>query len=88
MENHGGKVATGGKLLILPPKLFGNPTSSHLATKQEDLAKEMNLALRGVFVHTSKGFLTCRKVLWHGANGFTSPPKKDVLRIFITLEDL
>jgi hypothetical protein len=26
------------------------------------------------------------KVLWHGAFGFTSPPKKGVLRIFVALQ--
>jgi hypothetical protein len=53
---------------------------------QEELAKEiMNLALRSIFIHTSKGCLTCRKILQHGADGFTSPPKKGLLRIFIAL---
>jgi hypothetical protein len=31
--------------------------------------------------HTPHGFLKCIKVLRHWANGFTSPPKKDVLQI-------
>jgi hypothetical protein len=35
--------------------------------------------------HTSKGSLTCRKILRHGTEGFTSPPKEDVLQIFIAL---
>jgi hypothetical protein len=43
----------------------------------------MNLAFRNIFVHISKGFLTCRKILQHGADGFTSPPKEGALRIFI-----
>jgi hypothetical protein len=30
--------------------------------------------------HTSKGFVTFRKILRHGANGFSSPSKKGVLR--------
>jgi hypothetical protein len=46
----------------------------------------MNLAFRSIFVQTSKGYLTCRKILRHGANGFTSPPKEDVLRIFIAVK--
>jgi hypothetical protein len=33
------------------------------------------------------GFLTCRKILRHGADGFTSPPKEVVLRIFIILKN-
>jgi hypothetical protein len=33
------------------------------------------------------GSLTCRKVLRHGADGFTSPLKEDVLRILIALKN-
>jgi hypothetical protein len=34
-----------------------------------------------------KGSLTCRKVLRHGANGYTSPPKEVVVQIFIALKN-
>jgi hypothetical protein len=34
-----------------------------------------------------KRSLTCRKILGHGTSGFSSHPKKDVLRIFITLKN-
>jgi hypothetical protein len=34
-----------------------------------------------------KGSLTCRKILQHGADGFTSHPKESVLRIFIALKN-
>jgi hypothetical protein len=34
----------------------------------------------------SKGSLTCRKILRHGADGFTSAPKKGVLRILSPLK--
>jgi hypothetical protein len=44
----------------------------------------VNLAL-SIFVHTSKGPLTCRKFLRRGADSFASPPKEGVLRIFIAL---
>jgi hypothetical protein len=51
--------------LIHPPELSGNPTSSHLVAKQEELAKEiMNLALQSIFSDTLKGSLTCRKTTW------------------------
>jgi hypothetical protein len=33
------------------------------------------------------GSLTCRKILRHGADGFTSSPKELVLRIFIDLKN-
>jgi hypothetical protein len=36
--------------------------------------------------HTSKASLTCRKIL-QSANGFSSPPKEGVLRIFIALKN-
>jgi hypothetical protein len=49
--------------------------------------KNENLALRIIFVHTCKWFLTCLKILWNGADGFTSPPKEGVLRIFIALKN-
>jgi hypothetical protein len=44
----------------------------HLVAKEEDLAK---------------GSLTCRKILRHGADGFTSPPKEGVLRIFTAFKN-
>jgi hypothetical protein len=54
-------------------------------TKQEKLAKEiMNFTFRSICVHTSKGFLTCRKTL-HVADGFTSTSNEGVLRTFIAL---
>jgi hypothetical protein len=46
----------------------------------------MNLDLGSIFVHASKGSLTCRKVSRCGTDGFTSSPKEGVLRIFIALE--
>jgi hypothetical protein len=36
----------------------------------------MNLPLKITFVHISKVFKICGKILGHGAVGFTSPPKK------------
>jgi hypothetical protein len=33
--------------------------------------------------NTSRDLLTCHKILWHGASGFTSHPKEGVLWIFI-----
>jgi hypothetical protein len=43
----------------------------------------MNLALRSISVHTSKWFLTCRKVFRYRVDDFTSPPQESFLRIFI-----
>jgi hypothetical protein len=66
-----------GKLLIRLPDLSGNHTSSHLVAEQDELAEEvLNLALRSIFVHTSKGRLTCCKILRLGADSFTSLRRK------------
>jgi hypothetical protein len=56
--------------------------------KKEELAKEMmNLAFLGIFVHTSKGFLTCREERTTWGREFASAPKEVVLRIFIALKN-
>jgi hypothetical protein len=39
MENHS-EIIDRKKLLIRPPELFGNTTSTHRVAKQEELAKE------------------------------------------------
>jgi hypothetical protein len=44
----------------------------------------LNLADMVPLSSYGRDFLTCRKLL-HGADGFTSPPKQVVLRIFIAL---
>jgi hypothetical protein len=65
------------KLQIRPPEFSLNSTNSHLVAKQEEVAKEiMNLVLWSIFVCTSKGFLTCRKILRRGADGFTPPSEE------------
>jgi hypothetical protein len=69
---------------IRPQELSGNPTSNHLVAKQDELAMEI---MKYLF-HSSKGSLTCRKILRHQADGFTSPPKEAVLRIFIAIKNL
>jgi hypothetical protein len=50
------------------------------------MVKMMNLSLRSIFIHTLKGCLKCRKILRHGADGYTSPPKEGVLRILLPLK--
>jgi hypothetical protein len=46
MENHGGTILMGEKLLICQPELSSNPASSNLVAKQGELATEMtNFAL-------------------------------------------
>jgi hypothetical protein len=72
--------------LIDPPGLWQSYQHIYLVAKQEELAKKIiNLALQIIFVHTSKGYLTCCKMLRHGADCFTSSRNEGVLRIFIAL---
>jgi hypothetical protein len=61
-----------GKFAIRPPELYYNHIFSHLVAKQEEIVMGMNMASQNIFLHTSKGSLTCRKILQYGANGFPS----------------
>jgi hypothetical protein len=46
---------------------------SHRETKQDELAKELTIfCLTTYLFHSSQGSLTCRKILRHGADGFTT----------------
>jgi hypothetical protein len=55
----------------------------HLVAKQGEAWREVvvNFADEVPLLH---GFLTCRKILRHGADGFTSPPKEVVLWMYMT----
>jgi hypothetical protein len=56
-------------------------------TKAGGTAETNKFCLTKNLFHTSKGSLTCRKILRHGADSFTYPPKERVLRIFIALKN-
>jgi hypothetical protein len=61
----------------------------HLAAKQDDLGEgNYDFSLRSIVAHPSKLFSTYHKILRHSADGFTSLPKKDVLRILIAFKHL
>jgi hypothetical protein len=81
-ENHAGMSAEENWFIhqsssaILPAESSGS--------SQEERA---NSVLRSILVHTCNLFFTCRKILRHGALGFTSFPKEGVLRIFIALKN-
>jgi hypothetical protein len=77
------------KCLMHPPELYGSPTSSHLVANREELGEwNDEFSLWSIFVNTSKWFSTCRKILWHSADGFTFPLKEGVWRIFNALKNL
>jgi hypothetical protein len=66
--------------LAIPPAVTSG-------SKQEERVKEMiNLAFEVSFSYFEVIFI-CRKVLWHGANDFTFPPKEGVLRFFMALKN-
>jgi hypothetical protein len=78
-----------GKLQIRPPECSQwTQQQSHLVANQEDLGKGNDVfGLWSILIILHKSFLTCRKILWRGASGFTSPPNEGVLRIFISLKN-
>jgi hypothetical protein len=59
MENHGGITSTRETSLFVHQSSLAILTA--VIQKQEELAKETNLALRCISVHTSKGSLTYRE---------------------------
>jgi hypothetical protein len=76
-------------ILIIPDSptraLYGSNQQTHIVAKQEKLSKKgREFCLQATPSYS--GILTCRKILRHGAAGFTSPSKEGVLRISITLK--
>jgi hypothetical protein len=60
----------------------------HPAVKQGETGQEMAPEFcLSVSLSYLNGSLTCHKILWHGANGFTSPLKEVVLRTFTGLKN-
>jgi hypothetical protein len=62
-----------------------NPTSSHLVASRRNGWREWRIWPCEVFLFIPEIDVTCRKILWHGASGFTYPPKEGGLKIFIAL---
>jgi hypothetical protein len=59
----------------------------HLVAKRRETGREVVAEFcLSVSLSCLKRSLTCRKILVHRADGFTSPPKEGVLRIFSPLE--
>jgi hypothetical protein len=66
-------------ILMCPPEPSGRQSG--------DLGEKWRqFGLRNIFIHDRK-FLLHVVNLRHGTDGFTSPPKEVVLRIFITLKN-
>jgi hypothetical protein len=45
------------------------------------------MSVNFAYKHPYQGSLKCHKILQHGANGFTYPPKEVVLQVFIALKN-
>jgi hypothetical protein len=56
----------------------------YLVAKRRETGREMTTEF---YLSYLKGSLTYRKILRHGADGFTFPPKEIALRIFIVLKN-
>jgi hypothetical protein len=56
----------------------------HLGASRRNGRRSENFAYQ--YLRYVKGCFTCRKILRHGASGFTSHQKEGVLRIFIALK--
>jgi hypothetical protein len=80
-----GDDASWRKLLTYPPELSGSPTSRVIWEQVGRMDEGVRILLIQ-YLRYLKGSLICRKILWHGASGFTSHPKDGMLRIFITLK--
>jgi hypothetical protein len=75
MENHGCIISTG----ISPPDSCGNFTRSHQVAKQEGISK--------IMLSFSRQFPFHIRWFFNIPQNLTSPPKEDVLRIFIALKN-
>jgi hypothetical protein len=86
VESHGGDDASWGKLLTDPPELSGSPTS-RVIWEQVGRMDEGVKILHIQYLRYLSQYLTCCKILRHGASGFTSHPKEGVLQIVIALQN-
>jgi hypothetical protein len=87
--DHGMVVSTlnsSTRVLWQPPVLSGDPVSRDISGASRKMGEgNENLVYPSPWYF--KRFLTFRKILRHGAFGFTSHPKEVVLRIFIAFKN-
>jgi hypothetical protein len=80
---------TGHQILISPQssleKLPAESSSSKAVGNSEG---NYEFCLTKYLFNTSKVFLTCRKILRHGADSLTVPPQEGLLRTFVALKNL
>jgi hypothetical protein len=78
MENHGGLISIWEIPESSTRGLWQSYQQSHLVAKQEGTCEENTFYLAKYLFYTSKGSFTCRKILRHGTDGFTPPPRRKV----------
>jgi hypothetical protein len=61
------------------------PTESSISKAKVIRKENDEFPLAKYLFHTSKGYIICRKILRHGANGFTFHPMEGVLLIFMAI---
>jgi hypothetical protein len=72
---------------IRPPELSLDSASSHLVANQEELGERSDEFGLGKYLCSyCEVIFTCREMLWHGPDGFTSSWKEGVLRILSSLK--
>jgi hypothetical protein len=87
MKNHSGMVLTGKNSRFVHKSslaIISAKSSCSEAGRSEERYYEF--CLTKYLFHTSKGSLTCRKIVRHDADNFTSHPKEVVLRICFALK--
>jgi hypothetical protein len=65
--------------------LWQQPVKMCSSKEGENWREMSEFCLRGISFRTLPGYLTCRKILRHGTDGFTSPPKEVAPLNFIAL---
>jgi hypothetical protein len=65
-----------------------NHQQRHFVVNHENLARnDREFCLRSICFRKSRVLLTCRKIVRHGLDGFTSSSREVVLRIFVSLKN-
>jgi hypothetical protein len=82
-KNHGGMTST-GKTTDSSTRALWQSYQQSSSSKAQGTGEENKFCFMKYLFNTLKGSLTCREILY-GTDGFISPPKEGVSRIFIVL---
>jgi hypothetical protein len=88
MNNRGGMISTGKNFWFINQSSLAILSAELSISKAGRTGEGNEFNLRNIFVRASKGFVfNVKQNVTHRADGFTSPPKKGVLRIFVALKN-